>query len=173
MRSPTNGPKNGEPAMSDGSFNIKHNISTIKGWLSCGPVHSLSSPSSPSRLRRASAIVVASLPYLVVNLLKLKHRPRPKNTVIILQLRGGAGPLDPSTVMKTASVIGCIQGLVAQFAPIDTAIMYGHDEERWDALYLIAAYTHKLWLWCTSCLNMHSFHDILTCLRSNIWYDWN
>ena len=48
----------------------------------------------------------------------------------ILQLRGGAGPLDPSTVMKTASVIGCIQGLVAQFAPIDTAIMYGHDEER-------------------------------------------
>ncbi len=48
----------------------------------------------------------------------------------ILKLRGGAGPLDPSIVVKTASVIAGIQGLVVQFAPVDTAVFYGHDEEE-------------------------------------------
>ncbi len=47
----------------------------------------------------------------------------------VLKLRGGAGPLDPSIVVKTASVIAVVQGLMMQFAPVDTAISYGLDEE--------------------------------------------
>ena len=47
----------------------------------------------------------------------------------ILKLRGGAGPLDPSIVVKTSSVIAGIQGLMMQFAPVDNAISYGLDEE--------------------------------------------
>ncbi len=47
----------------------------------------------------------------------------------VLKLRGGAGPLDPSLVVKTASVIAGIQALLMQFAPVDTAITYGLDEE--------------------------------------------
>jgi len=47
----------------------------------------------------------------------------------ILKLRGGAGPLDPSIVVKAASVIAGIQALLMQFAPVDTAISYGLDEE--------------------------------------------
>ena len=47
----------------------------------------------------------------------------------ILKLRGGAGPLDPSLVVKTASVIAGVQALSMQFAPVDTAIAYGLDEE--------------------------------------------
>ena len=51
------------------------------------------------------------------------------STDTILQLRGGAGPLDPSTVVKTASVFAGIQGLVMQFAPVESAVSYGQDEE--------------------------------------------
>jgi|SaaInl74LU_5_DNA_1037368.scaffolds.fasta_scaffold20368_4 hypothetical protein len=52
-----------------------------------------------------------------------------RSTDDILKLRGGAGPLDPSIVVKTASVIAGIQGLVLQFAPVDTSVAYGLDEE--------------------------------------------
>lgn len=51
------------------------------------------------------------------------------STEDILKLRGGAGPLDPSIVVKTASVVAVMQGLMAQFAPVDTAISCGLDDE--------------------------------------------
>ena len=48
-----------------------------------------------------------------------------------LQLRGGGslGPIDASTVVKTASVLAGVQGAVMQFAPEDTGVSYGLDEE--------------------------------------------
>ena len=48
-----------------------------------------------------------------------------------LQIRGGGalGPIDASTVVKTASVLAGVQGVVMQFAPEDTGVSYGLDEE--------------------------------------------
>ena len=47
----------------------------------------------------------------------------------ILKLRGGAGPLDPSIVLKTGSVVAAINGLLTQFAPVESAVAYGLDED--------------------------------------------
>lgn len=47
---------------------------------------------------------------------------------LILKLRGGAGNLDPSLVIKTSSIIAGLQGLALQFAPVDTLISSGHEE---------------------------------------------
>ena len=47
----------------------------------------------------------------------------------ILKLRGGAGPLDPSIVLKTGSVVAAINGLMTQFAPVESAVAYGLDED--------------------------------------------
>lgn len=57
------------------------------------------------------------------------HRPAAKLDDI-LALRGGAGPLDPSAVMKTASAIAGLQGLVMQFDPEGSGTSYGLDEEK-------------------------------------------
>lgn len=70
-----------------------------------------------------------------------------------LRVRGGAGPVDATALVKAVSVLSGAQGAVLQFAPEETGVAYGMSEEgmKKPANKLLASYsgTSLLTQWIT------------------------